>query len=262
MKRRGYVLWVFLFVLVTLTVNVGYAQSKGADDAMNPKAAELYNKGNELMKAGNYTDAIQSYNAALNIEKDYRTYYQKGIALKKANKLDEAKTAFEDGIKANPDFDLTYNGLGSVYFAQGDMDAAIKNFELFEQKTKKANLKETAKEYIARSFAKKGADALNDGSIQKAIEFLTKAVSNNNYDAAYLSLAKAYVEDGQNDKAIEAANNALKYRESISKGGPYYYLGLAYKNKGDNTKAAENFKLSSSDATYKKIAEHELSTLQ
>lgn len=257
MKRRGYVLWVIMFVLVTFAVSMAQA-----DNAMNPKAAELYNKGNDLMKAGNYVDAIKNYDAALNVEKDYRIYYQKGIALKKGNKLEEAKEAFNAGIKLNPEFDIAYNGLGSVYFALGEMDAAIQNFEMFEKKTKKANLKQTAKEYISRSYAKKGADALNDGSSQKAIEFLTKAVANFNYDAAYLSLAKAYVEDGQNDKAIEAANNALKYRESISKGGPYYYLGLAYKNKGDNSKAAENFKLSTSDATYKKIAEHELSTLQ
>jgi len=262
MKRKGYILWVILFVLVTVTVNMAQAQNKGTDNEMAPKAAELYNKGNEFMKAGNYTDAIKSYDAALNIEKDYRTYYQKGIALKKANELEEAKEAFNAGIKLNPEFDITYNGLGSVYFALGDMDKAIENFELFEKKTKKENLKQTAREYISRSYAKKGVDALNDGNSARAIEFLSKAVSNFNYDAAYLSLAKAYVEDGQNDKAIEAANNALKYRESISKGGPYYYLGLAYKNKGENGKAAENFKLSTSDATYKKIAEHELSTLQ
>ena len=54
----------------------------------------------------------------------------------------------------------------------------------------------------------------------------------------------------------------LKYRSKITKGGPYYYMGIAYKVKGDVTKAKENFKLASADPTYKKTADYELSLIK
>lgn len=256
MVARRSVFIIILFLISSLTV---FAQS---DEKMNPEAGTLYNQGNEKLKAGNYTEAIKLYDQALTHQKDYRIFYQKGIALKKANKLQDAKDAFSNSIKENSTFDLAYNGLGSTEFQLGNLDAAIENFQKFESSTKKESNKKSANEYIARCYTKKGSDALNDGNHNKAIELLTKAVSHNNYDAAYLSLAKVYVETSQYDKAIDAANKALKYRESISKGGPYYYLGIAYKNLGDLTKAKESFQACSSDATYKKTAEYELTQLK
>ena len=96
---------------------------------------------------------------------------------------------------------------------------------------------------------------------QQAVDYLQKAVDNSNYDAAYLSLAKVYSDLGEYDKVIEAAQNALKYRTSIGKGGPYYYLGLAYKNKKELDKAKEMFTKAKTDATYKKLSEYELTSL-
>ena len=103
---------------------------------------------------------------------------------------------------------------------------------------------------------------LASGDSNKGIEYLKKAVENDNYDAAYLSLAKVYSELGRYDEAITAAQNALKYRSKITKGGPYYYIGVSYKGKGDMNKAKENFKLASGDPTYKKTADYELGSLK
>ena len=61
---------------------------------MNPEAGKLYNKGNSLLKAGNYNGAIENYDKALAIEKDYRTYYQKGVAQKKTRDLENAQSSF------------------------------------------------------------------------------------------------------------------------------------------------------------------------
>ena len=62
---------------------------------MKPEAGKLYNAGNKFLKEGNYKAAIDNYDKALNIEKDYRTYYQRGIALKKSGNLEEAKNSFD-----------------------------------------------------------------------------------------------------------------------------------------------------------------------
>ena len=244
-----------LFLAFLITVSA-FAQD------MKPEAGKLYNDGNQKLKAGNYTGAVESYDKALAIEKDYRIYYQKGIALKKLTKLDDARGSFEESIKLKPDFEAGYNALGGVYFAMGKYDKAVENFEKVLSTTKSSNIKSAVKKNLSIAYAKMGSIAMTEGNSKRALEYLQNSVSNDNYDAAYLSLAKLYSELGDWDKSISAAESALKYRSSIGKGGPYYYMGVSYKGKGDTTKAKEMFSQAKSDATYKKTAEYELSLLK
>lgn len=248
---------LIFIVLLTLGFSlVGIAQE------MKPEAGKLYNEGNALLKNENVNGAIEKYNAALQIEKDYRIYYQKGVALKKANRLEEAKTAFEEALKLNSNFEGGLNALGGVYFSMGNYSAAIENFEKILNSNASNTVKQKVKKNVSLAYAKLGNDYLASGDVNKGIEFLKKAVDNDNYDAAYLSLAKVYSELGKYDESIEAALNALKYRSKITKGGPYYYMGISYKGKGDMTKAKENFKLASADPTYKKTADYELGNIK
>ncbi|HCY77882.1 MAG TPA: hypothetical protein DHV28_18395 [Ignavibacteriales bacterium] len=253
MTRNG----LFLSALMFLSISImGFAQD------MKPEAGKLYNEGNALLKDGNVTGAIAKYDAALQIEKDYRTYYQKGVAQKKADKLEDAKVSFEECIKLNPGYEGALNALGGVYFSMGNYTAAIDNFEKVLKSNANNSIKTKVKKNISLAYAKLGNESLAGGNSQKGIEFLKKAVENDNYDAAYLSLAKVYSELGKYDESIEAAQNALKYRSKITKGGPYYYIGISYKGKGDVAKAKDNFKLASADPTYKKTADYELGLLK
>ncbi|HMN48278.1 MAG TPA: tetratricopeptide repeat protein [Ignavibacteriaceae bacterium] len=249
MKNKSF-LFAMLFLLSITFLT--YAQD------MKPEAGKLYNEGNALLKDGNTSGAIEKYNAALQIEKDYRIYYQKGIALKKADKLEDAKVAFEECIKLNKDFDGGLNALGGVYFSMGNYAAAIDNFNKILNSNASNSVKEKVKKNISLAYAKLGNEALAGGSAEKGIEYLKKAVENDNYDAAYLSLAKVYSELGKWDESISAAENALKYRSKITKGGPYFYMGISYRGKGDIAKAKDMFKQAASDPTYKKTAEYEL----
>ncbi len=253
--KKTFSLSTALLVLF-LAFNISFAQD------MNPEAGKLYNAGNDMLKAGNYNGAVENYDNALKIEKDYRIYYQKGIALKKSGKNDDAQAAFEEVIKMKPDFEAGYNALGGVFFTKGDYQKAIDNFEKVLEIADDNKTKNAVKKNLSLAYTKLGSEAMSDGNTEKAIANLKKAVENNNYDAAYLSLAKVYSENGEYDKSIEAAENALKYRSGISKGGPYYYMGVAYKNKGDNAKAVEMFNQAKSDATYKKLVEYELTLLK
>ncbi len=244
-----------LFVTLLITVSA-FAQD------MKPDAGKLYNDGNQKLKSGDYTAAIDSYDKALAIEQDYRIYYQKGIALKKLSKLDDAKQSFEESLKAKPDFEAAYNALGGVYFSMGNYEKAVENFEKVLSTTKNSNVKNAVQKNLSIAYAKMGENAISEGNSKNAIDYLEKAVANSNYDAAYLALAKIYSETGEWDKAISAGENALKYRSTIGTGGPYYYMGVAYKGKGDTDKAKEMFNKAKSDATYKKTAEYELSALK
>ena len=83
MKQINVLLYAFLFLFIY--TGIVFSQE------MNPEAGKLYNEGNKLLKAGNYDGALEQYNQALKIEKDYRIYYQRGISLKKLGNLEEAK---------------------------------------------------------------------------------------------------------------------------------------------------------------------------
>jgi tetratricopeptide (TPR) repeat protein len=229
---------------------------------MKPDAAKLYNDANGMLKAGNYQGAVSEYDKALAIEQDYRIYYQKGVAQKKADDLKGAKASFEECLKLKGDFEAGYNALGGVYFSMGDYNKAIENFEKVLSLSKNASVDKKVQKNLALAYVKLGNDEMGKGNAAKAIEYLNKAVGNDNLDAAYLSLAQLYSETGDWDKSIEAAENALKYKTKITVGGPYYYMGSAYKGKGDITKAKEMFEKAKADPTYRKNAEYQLGLLK
>ncbi len=251
------------FLVFVLFIAISVGTSLAQDKEMNSEAGKLFNEGNALLKAGNHNNAIEKYNSALKIEKDYRIYYQKGVALKKAKKNAEAKEAFEEAYKLNPDFEGGLNALGGVYFSMGEYAKSIEKFEkILDMQNVKANVKNKVKKNLALAYSKQGNEHLSKGDANKGIENLKKAVEYDNYDAAYLSLAKYYSEMGQYEESIKASENALKYRSNISKGGPYYYMGLSFKGKGDNAKAREMLTQAMADATYKRTAEYELGLLK
>jgi tetratricopeptide (TPR) repeat protein len=245
-----------LYLCVVIFAGLTSAQT------MNPEAGKLYTAGNELLKTENYAGAIESYNKALEIEKDYRIYYQKGVAQKKSDDLKGAKTSFEEVVKLKPDFEAGYNSLGGVDFALGDYPGAIENFEKLLTITEKEETKKAVQTNLSLAYTRAGDAAVKEGNSAQAIQYLVRATELNNYDAAYLNLAKLYVEAGDNDKAIAAAESALKYKTKIKEGGPYYYMGLAYKNKGDVAKAKEMFNKALPDQAYRKNVEYELSALK
>ena len=144
----------------------------------------------------------------------------------------------------------------------GKYQDAADNFEKVLEAAKDNTIKEKIKQNLALVYAKMGEEASNDNDVKKAIEEYTKATNLSNYDAAYLALAKAYSSVGDYDKCLTAAENALKYKSTISKGGPYYYMGVAYKNKGEKVKAKDMFDKAKTDPTYKKLAEYELTALR
>ena len=253
-KKMNALLYIFLF----LFISTGSLFSQD----MNAEAGKLYNEGNKLFKAGNYDGALEQYNKALNIEKDYRIYYQRGLALKSLGKLEEAKTSFQESIKLKSDFEGGYNALGGVYFSMGNYQEAVDNFEKVLEFTKNNSVKSKIKKNLSLAYTKLGSDEEKNGNSSKAVEYYSKGAEINNYDAAYLSLAKIETDLGNWDAAIKASENALKYRSTIGKGGPYFYMGVAYKGKNDLNKAKEMFSQAKTDATYKKTAEYELSLLE
>ncbi len=245
-----------IFGVSILFISAAFAQE------MKPEAGKLYNEGNSLLKAGNYNGAVEKYNQALAIEKDYRIYYQKGVALKKSDKLDDSRIAFEECLKLSPNNEAALNALGGTYFSMGDYNKAIETFEKVLSVSKNNSIKDKVKKNMSLAYTKLGNQAMSSGNANKAIEYFIKAVELDKYDAAYLLLAQLYQELGQYDNSIKAAEDALKYRSKINKGGAYYYMGLSYKGKGDTIKAKEMFNQAKSDPGYRANAEYQLGLMK
>jgi tetratricopeptide (TPR) repeat protein len=220
---------------------------------MDSAAVQPFNDGLDKMQKNDYAGAVTNFQKALAASKDYRIYYQLGVAHEKLNNLDEAVNDFKNTIKAKPDFEAVYNDLGSVYFAQAKYQDAADNFQQVSKTTKDTVLKANVEYNTTLAYANLASAAGKNS--KKAIEYLKKAVSHTNYDFAYLNLAKNYFLLNQYDKTIEAAQNALKYKKTLSEGGPNYYLGVAYQKKNDVKKAKEYLEKAKTDAVYGKAAD-------
>lgn len=226
----------------------------------NNEAKKLFNEGNALLKSGDFAGAITKYDGALKLEKHEFYYYQKGLALKKSRKADEALEAFKSAVSTNPEWPIGYFALAGAYFATGDYAKAIENYELTLKKNPTLG---QAKKGLAAAQTARAQQLLTEGETSKAAALASSAVENDeSYDKAYVIMAQAYNKDGKYDDAIKAAQNAVKYNNSPRKGAAYFELGLAYRNLGNTAKAKDAFTNAKKDPSYARNADYELKMLK
>ncbi|HOJ03567.1 MAG TPA: tetratricopeptide repeat protein [Bacteroidota bacterium] len=241
-----------LFLFASLSLSTAFAQS-------NNEAKKLFNEGNALLKSGDFEGAIGKYNAAIKIEKHEFYFYQRGLAEKKARKVDESIASFEEAIKLNPKFAAGYVALAGSQFGKGDYQAAIDNYE--------KGLKENptlgpAKKGLAAAQAARAADQIKNGDVSGAIEMAKKAIEHDpKFDKAHIILAQAYNKDGKYDAAVKSAEEALKLIKG-PKGAAYFEMGLAYRNMGNMAKAKDAFTNAKKDPAYARNADYELKMLK
>lgn len=230
--------------------------------AMDPQAQAYYKSGNESFKANELLKAIAYYDSALITSQDYKIHFQKGICLRKLERNDEAIACFNESIKNSPKFDLAYNALGGTYFALNNMHEAIVNFLKVLEYSSNQALIDKVKEYLARAYNKQANEYINENQIDTAITLLNSGLEYFKLDLAYLSLARAYSKTENWDAVISNSQEALKIKANITPGGPNYYLGMAYRNKGENDKARQYLEIAAADNDYQKLAEAELQKIK
>ncbi len=204
---------------------------------LNPTHKEAYNNlGVALANLGKNKDAIVAYN---NVLKIYPTYvnalYNRGNSYAKLKELNIALKDYDQVLKLDPKYLSVYNNRGLVLKGLGRLKEALNDFD-------KAILHDplNADSYSNRSLVKY---ALND--IKGAMDDSQKAISiNPNVTASYLhsGIAKCRVNDFIG--ALEDFNKAIAINPSdkeiyLNRGITYYYiqsLDLALK---DYNKAIE-----------------------
>ena len=169
-------------------------------------AGAYYNRGIAYKNKGQYERAISDYTKALEINpRDADTYYNRGITYRNKGQYDKAITDFTKGIEINPRDARAYNNRGIVYAqGKGQYDKAITDFtkaiEIHPWDTSAYNSLSWLLATCPTSRYRDGVEAV--GLAQKAVELDN---SFHNLD----TLAAAYAEAGNFEKAIKAQERAI-----------------------------------------------------
>jgi tetratricopeptide (TPR) repeat protein len=246
---------------VTKDPNVKSKAEESVKFTMNAISVDYYNKGNELNKGGKFEEAIKSYDQALAISKNPKYYYQKGLALSKLNKNKEAEQELKSAVALNDSFDIGYVALGNLQNINKDYTEAIKSYEKALAVTKNETLKTSIKETILKTYLAAGSNSYNDKKYDQSIEWMLKSISISPSDAAYLSLAKSYIEKKKYSEAITALDSSKSLQKTVTDGAIAYYRGLIHLNKGADNKAIESFTVALNDPTYKKASQTQIDYL-
>jgi tetratricopeptide (TPR) repeat protein len=227
-------------------------------DLQQIQAAEIFNQGIDLYKAGKFDEALAKFNSSLELKKDPKVYLQKGITYLKMKNDAQAINEINSAIALDTNYDMAYLTLGGAYFASKDFKNAILNYQKALDKTSNDAVKKSCHESLKGLYFQAGAADFTAKKYDSAIENFTKSNEQSPYDQAYLWLGKSYTEKKKYESALEAFDKADSIKATVTDGAISYYKGALYKQKGDLDKALVYFKQSLSDKTYGKSSKSEI----
>lgn len=88
------------------------------DDVIK-RSIDLYEEALEFGKAGDYASALDKYDESLELFPIGPTYINRGIALDKLGRYDEAIASFDEAIKCDPNDEMTYNARANALRSLG-----------------------------------------------------------------------------------------------------------------------------------------------
>lgn len=239
---------------------------KVLDKKFKPNPIDLHLKDfARLMESKEFDQAEDALNRAASLapEAPSITYRYGRLALAKGD-INKAIETFKEVINRNPLFVRAYNEIGEIYENIGEVESAIRYYELAHQ-ISPANVDRLLT--LAKLYSKAGdtekfeemlesaiSDVRNDVSTsghligemylakkynQKALEVLTKSHKKNNSDTSIMmSLSEAYRKVGQPQKAIDMYNEIITI--SPNNAYAYYNMGKTFLEMDVKDKAIES----------------------
>lgn len=253
--RRVFTLIVSCAVLAGAVL----AQASTPDEKKND-AKKLFNEGNALYKSGNYSAAAEKYKASLALDEEYSAFYGLGLCYKNSKQYKDAITALESSIKLKPDFEGSHNALGGVHLIEGQFDEAINSFKTALKYNPKLS---PALKGITEAYAGKGQLLYDQGKLEEAGTLIDEALQQQSDNAKlYILAARIYNKLERPEKALDAANQALKYKKGKARGPEYFEIGIAHKKMNEFEKARTAFAEAKKDPQYSRNAQYELDGLK
>ena len=259
--------------LTTLLLLLGCSIALHAQD--DASAASLYNKGLEMIKAKNYTEALPLMEQAIEAADPEAEADAKVIKLAKRNgaiaayyvgndqrKADDAESAlatYDKGIAFSPGFYANYIGRSQ---ALEDLDRTAESVAAYidagevSLKAKKADKAEKMYSKAENIIAVAWGDKKWDATAEYAMAFLEKKQS----PEVHYYLAYAMKEKGNAEKALEHADKAIEQAGETDASKYYMAKAESLEALGQSDAAVEAYKMVK-DAKYSERAKYKVSEL-
>ncbi|TET70846.1 MAG: tetratricopeptide repeat protein [Candidatus Aminicenantes bacterium] len=165
------------------------------------------------------------------------TLFEKGNELFNEKKFEEAIANYQEFLEKNPELYEVHFSLGNCYKEMGDIEQALKEFQLFLEKAIEENEKD--RKIKAKTLAAIGECHLKKEDLNSAQNYFKKSLALDPRDEilAY-NVGEIYFAHQKLDEAIEYYEFATQIKLDWS--DPYYKLGLVFLNKTDYEKAKES----------------------
>ncbi len=208
---------------------------KSFEDALNIRPNSLsilVNLGLAFRQKGQFTEAMSSFNKALEIQSDCaEAFYCKAKLLTDTDDLDAAIGNYERVVEIKPDSAGAWFNLGNVLQTKGRLKESLKAYQHALR----------IKPDYADAFHNMGNANLAMGNLDSAIESYQKVLDiDPDHSGAYCNLGSILRTQGNLDGAIVKFNEALKRRPDFTEA--LNNKGLALNQKGDLVAAIESYK--------------------
>ncbi|MDH7514721.1 MAG: tetratricopeptide repeat protein [Bacteroidota bacterium] len=204
----------------------------------NPEARKLYQEGNRKFNDGLFEDAVRKYDQALGIERHYAIYYQRGLALRKAERHAASLESFREAVSLHRDFALGWYGMATAFAVLGRHDSAVSAYEKALALDPRL---EPARKGLTAARTMQALALIDSGDARSAAETARKACgADSTFPQAHLVLARALGRLGDVEGSVREAEYVIRNHPAFARDA-WYELGLTYEAAGDLEGAARAF---------------------
>jgi tetratricopeptide (TPR) repeat protein len=197
--------------------------------------AEVYiNKGFIFYQKGNYNDALQNYDQAIQINPmESRSFRGRGQTKQAMNDMEGALNDYNMAISLYPSYDY-YLNRALLKYVLNDFSGALTDLDIATQLNKSGY----------EAFFDKGLINLNNGNMTDAVSDFNKAITINAKDfEAYLDRAIAKYNLGDYNGTLADMDTSIQLNPAAK---AYFYRGMANIQMGNKSDGCSDLKQAAS----------------
>ncbi len=202
-----------------------------------PKWLQIFNKGMEYERKGEFDDALRMFSMGLNIEdKQAELWHGRGRVLTKQKQFVRAESDLNKALELAPNHLGVQIDLAALHYYKEDFDEAARVYSVIIEKAPDVADKAVADAHYGRALCRlklgKGRLAVKD--LERALELRPS------YAKACQQLAAIYIEQGDHEKAISILSEGIEDDGNCPE--LYFERGLAKYRCGRKEDALSDYK--------------------